>query len=284
MRQLVRRLRRRPLVVVCGSVNLLILLLAVAGPFLVPYAPTRQALGDALLPPPVLLRGGSWSYPLGTDALGRDIATQLVYSARVSIFVATLAVLGSLTLGTAVGLLSGFYGRGVDTLLMGLAEIHLAFPFILLALMFVSALGTGVLSVIVVLVLSAWPTFARMARGEAVSLREREFIVASRALGNRDGRIILRHLLPNVSNSMLVLAALMFGRMILLESGLSYLGLGVPPPTPTWGGMIFAGQSYLAVAWWISTLPGLLLTTTVVAVNLFGDAIRDLYAPAAAGE
>lgn len=263
--------------------TVLILLLAVAGPSLVPYTPTRQALGNALLPP-VFLSNGSWSYPLGTDALGRDIGTLLVYGARFSILVASLAVLASLTLGTTVGLLCGFYGQRVDTILMGLAEIQLAFPFILLALMFVSAVGTGIVSVMAVLVLSGWPTFARMARGETLSLREREFVVASRALGNSDGRIILRHLLPNVSNSMLVLAGLMFGRMILLESALSYLGLGVPPPTPTWGGMIFAGQSYLAVAWWIATLPGLLLTVTVVAVNLLGDAIRDLYAPATAGD
>jgi peptide/nickel transport system permease protein len=243
--------------------------------------PERLALFDPLQPSisarlaPPLDRG----HLLGTDTLGRDLLSRIIYGARISAIVGISAVMLAGTVGVLLGLLSGFYGGAVDAVIARAADIVLTLPYLVLAVAVVAVFGGGLLTLVAVLVISTWVTYTRVVRGEVLVLRHSEFIEAARAIGSSNARLIRKHLMPNVSTSIIVVATQQLAAMILYEAALSFLGLGVRPPTPTWGGMVADGRTYLATAWWVSTLPGIAILMTVVAVNWFGDWLRDALDP-----
>ena len=243
-----------------------------------PRSPTDQDLRATLRPPGHVTEAGV-RYPLGTDQLGRDLAARVLHGARTSIAVGGLALLLALTIGTVMGLLAGYFGGVVDSVVTGLTETLMALPFILLAIAIIAAVGASATVVILTLGLTGWVSFAKLVRAKTLELRDEEFVQAARALGARTPRTLRRHILPNVAPLLLVDGTLQFGALVLAEAGLSFLGLGIRPPTPTLGGILAEGQVFLAVAWWISTVPGLVLLTMVLAINVLGDTLRDALAP-----
>jgi peptide/nickel transport system permease protein len=251
---------------------------AVLAPLAAPTDPTAQEITSRLKPP-------GWSSPegqlsaLGTDHLGRDILSRLIFGARISLVIGLSAVAIAGTLGTLMGLAAGYRGGRVDDLCMRLTDTMLAMPFILLALAVIAVLGPSLRNIIIVLGITSWVSYARVVRAEVLTLRTREFVAAAQALGGGGGRIVFRHLLPNVLTPVIVIATLEVARMIILESALSFLGLGIPPPTPTWGGMLADGRAYLSTAWWLATFPGLCIMLTVLGINLLGDWLRDVLDP-----
>jgi peptide/nickel transport system permease protein len=251
---------------------------AVLAPQLAPWDPGRQMLLKRLKPP-MWQERGLREHPLGTDHLGRDILARIIYGARPALLVGAAAVLISGVLGMITGLLAGYFGGRIDDVLMRLADIQLAFPFILLAIAVIGVLGPSLTTIICVIGVSSWVVYARIVRGAALSLREREFVQAAQALGGGDGRILVRHILPNVFTPWLVVATLDMARVIVIESALSFLGLGVQPPAATWGGMLADGRVYISTAWWLATFPGLAILVTVLGINLFGDGLRDTLDP-----
>lgn len=255
-----------------------IVLVAAFAPILAPHDPYRQSI-ITRLQPPAWMDQGNPQYVLGTDQLGRDTLSRLIYGARISLIVGTSAVFGAGLLGVFLGLIAGYYGGRVDYVVSTLINAAWSFPFILLALIIVAVLGTSLQNLIIALVATSWASFARIVRGEVVALRDREYVEATRALGVKTHRIIARHILPNVISSILVLASIEFGRAILRESFLSFLGLGVPPSIPSWGGMLSEGRSYIFSMWWLVTFPGIAIFITTLGVNLFGDGLRDLFDP-----
>jgi peptide/nickel transport system permease protein len=240
---------------------------------LAPHDPVEQNIIDRLAPP------GSAGHPLGTDHLGRDVLSRLIHGARVAMVVGLTTVVISGLLGLAIGLVAGHYGGLADAGLMRLLDVQLSMPFMLLALTIIGLLGPSLATIVGVLAITGWVVYARVVRAEVLSLRTREFIAACRSLGGSDGRIICRHLLPNVLASVIVVATLEVARMMLLESALSFLGLGVRPPTPSWGAMLADGRLYLATAWWLATFPGLAIALTVLSLNVVGDWLRDVLDP-----
>jgi peptide/nickel transport system permease protein len=251
---------------------------ALAAPQIAPWDPGRQMLTKRLRPPAWQVRG-LWEHPLGTDHLGRDILSRIVHGGRISLGVGLSAVTLSCLIGVSLGLLAGFYGGRADALIMRVVDVFLAIPYILLAMGVVFALGPSLLNVILVMAVTRWVQFARVVRADVLSIREREFVSGARARGNRSGRLLLRHVLPNALTPIIVVATLELAFMIIYESALSFLGLGVQPPTPTWGWMLADGRNYLATAWWLATLPGLAIMLSVLAVNLLGDWLRDTLDP-----
>jgi peptide/nickel transport system permease protein len=243
-----------------------------------PHDPLRQNLGAKLMPPWSHERGFGW-HLLGTDHFGRDILSRLVHGARVSLFITTTAVLLSGVFGTLVGLVSGFHGGRVDDLLMRVTEVQLACPFILLALAVAAALRPSLRNTVIVLAVSGWVVYAKVVRSRALALRDSEFILAARALGASGARLVARHLLPNMLSTCIVLATVEAARMIILESALTFLGLGVQPPHASWGGMLRDGKLYISAAWWYTTFPGLAIMLTVLGINVVGDSLRDLLDP-----
>lgn len=243
-------------------------------PFLTPYDPNAilDLVATRHLAP-------SLDHLMGTDKFGRDVLTRVLYGARISLSIAFIAVSISVTLGTAVGAASGYFGGAVDALLMRLVDLLMSFPRLVLLITVIALFERSVWLVIVILGLTLWPSTARIVRGEVLSLREREFIQAARALGLSSGRIIYRHIVPNVMGPVIVAATLGIGNIILIEAALSFLSLSVPPPDPSWGTMIFDGREALLQAWWVSTFPGLAIVFTVVAFNLIGDGLRDALDP-----
>jgi peptide/nickel transport system permease protein len=273
-----RRLARRR-TALCGLVVVvLVVLVATTAPWLSPFDPIEQDIGHRLKPPGWRDARG-YLHPLGTDHLGRDLLARMLFGAQPALMVGVAAVLISGVLGMATGLLSGYFGGRTDDVLMRLGDVQLAFPFILLAIAVIGVLGPSLPVIIVVIGVSSWVIYARVVRGAVLSLREREFVQAAHALGSRDGRVILRHILPNVFTPWLVVATLDMARVIVLESALSFLGLGVQPPTPTWGGMLADGRVYITTAWWLATFPGLGILLAVLGINLFGDGLRDTLDP-----
>ena len=252
--------------------------IALLAPWIAPYPPLQGSLGDKLLPP-AWLTGGNWSHPLGTDLLGRDILSRIFYGARTSLGVAALAVVISGTIGTAVGLVSGYFGGALDAVLMRLTDVALSLPLILVAIVLVAALGTSFANVVLVIVLLLWPRYARQIRGETLALRERDFVALARIANCSHFRIIRRHILPNVVPTLLVLVTLQSGYVVLLESTLSFLGAGIPPSTPAWGLMISEGRTVIQSAWWVVVWPGLAIVALVLSGNLLGDWLRDRLDP-----
>lgn len=237
-----------------------------------PYDPTAISLSEALKAP-------SAAHPFGTDQLGRDLLSRIIYGSQVSLFVAFCAVTMAGLGGGLFGIAAGYLGGVVDSVVMRLADIQLALPAVILALVLVGAIGFSIFNLILVLSLANWARFARVTRSEALSLRQRDFVLLAKLAGASRLRIMLRHIAPNVTNTFIVLATLDIGVIIILEATLSFLGLGVQPPTPSWGAMIADGRGYLETAWWICAFPGLVLMAAVLSANLLGDALRDRLSP-----
>lgn len=252
--------------------------MALLAPVLAPYDPGEQNL-DARLQPPAWLDGGSLQHPLGTDHLGRDILSRIIFGSRISLLVALIAVAVSGTLGTLLGLAAGYWRGKIDSFIMLLADVQLAFPFILLALAVMAVLGPGLRNVIAVLGITGWVAYGRLLRAEVMALSSREYVEAARALGQKDSRIMLRHILPNIMPSVIVMASLRVANMIIAESSLTFMGLGVEPHIPTWGSMLADGRAYITSAWWLATFPGLAIMLTVLGVNLVGDWLRHTLDP-----
>jgi peptide/nickel transport system permease protein len=274
-----RRLSSRRTALFGLAVVVLVVLTAVAAPLLSPFDPIEQDLGDLRLKAPGFRDAAGRLHPLGTDHLGRDLLARVIYGARPALMVGFAAVVISGFIGMLAGLVSGYFGGRVDDALMRLADIQLAFPFILLAIAVIGVLGPSLKTIIAVIGVSSWVVYARIVRSAVLSLREREFVQAALALGSGDGRVLLRHILPNALTPWLVVATLDMARVIVIESALSFLGLGVQPPTPTWGGMLADGRVYISTAWWLATFPGLAILVTVLGINLFGDGLRDTLDP-----
>lgn len=267
---------KRALVGVC--LLILVISMALLAPLIAPHDPGEQNLA-ARLQPPAWLAGGSLQHPLGTDHLGRDILSRLIYGSRISLLVALIAVAVSGTIGTLLGVAAGYWQGRIDSFIMLLADVQLAFPFILFALAVMAVLGPGLRNVIVVLGITGWVAYGRLLRAEVMSLRAREYVEAVRALGQTDAKIILRHILPNVMPSLIVMASLRVANMIIAESSLTFMGLGVEPHIPTWGSMLADGRAYITSAWWLATFPGLAIMLTVLGVNLVGDWLRTTLDP-----
>ncbi|AYF33785.1 ABC transporter permease [Vreelandella alkaliphila] len=219
------------------------------------------------------------SFPLGTDPLGRDILARVIIGGEISLKVGFYSALGAVVLGIVMGLLSGYYGGIVDMIVMRFADVQLALPFILLAITFIAVIGGGLTNMIILLIVSQWVQYARLVRGSVLSLKDREFILSAQAIGVRDWRILFQHLLPNLLGPVIVLMTLNVANNILLESSLTFLGLGVDPVIPSWGGMLAEGRTYLQTAWWISVFPGVAILLTVLGLNLLGDWLRDTLDP-----
>jgi peptide/nickel transport system permease protein len=268
---------RHPTVVASALVLATVVFVALAAPLIAPYDPYEQHL-EARLGPPIWA-GGSLAHPLGTDQLGRDVLTRLMYGARVSIAIGVMAVLFSGVLGVAAGVTAGFYGGIVDELLMRLADLRLALPFVLLVISVIAVFGPSFTNLIVILGLTGWVPYAKIVRAEALSMREREFIVAARAVGARNSRLMFRHILPNTVAAAIVIGSLELANIIVVEASLSFLGLGVQAPTPSWGNMLGEARDYLMSNFWLATLPGIAISITAISVNLIGDWLRDVLDP-----
>ena len=256
----------------------LLIVAAVFAPLLTPYSPTEGELGDRLVPP-VWQAGGSPAHLLGTDRQGRDILARIIYGTRVSLGVSLLAIVVAGGMGVAIGLAAGYFGGWVDAVLMRLTDVALSLPTILIALVLAVVLGPGFGNVIAVIGLVLWPRYARQVRGEARSLMQQEFVALARIAGCSPLRIMFVHLLPNLVPSLLVLATLQVGDVIIFESTLSFLGVGLPPPLPAWGLMVADGRTLITSAWWVAVLPGLAIMATVLGMNLLGDWTRDRLDP-----
>lgn len=274
-----RRLTARRTAMFGLVVILAVVLTALASPLISPFDPVEQDLGDLRLKAPGFRDAGGRMHVLGTDHLGRDLMARVIYGARPALLVGFAAVTISGLIGMAAGLVAGYFGGRLDDLLMRLADVQLAFPFILLAIAVIGVLGPSLTTIIVVIGVSSWVVYARIVRSAVLTLREREFVQAALALGVSDARIVVRHILPNALTPWLVVATLDMARVIVIESALSFLGLGVQPPTPTWGGMLADGRVYISTAWWLATFPGLAILVTVLGINLFGDGLRDTLDP-----
>jgi peptide/nickel transport system permease protein len=247
---------------------------AVFAPLVAPHDPLKGSLSKRLKPP-AWAQGGSIEYPLGTDKMGRDILSRMIYGARISLLVSFMAVFVGGSIGTTLGVMSGYFGGKLDTLIMRLVDITLSLPTILLALVLVSAIGPSFGTVITVIALIIWARYARQARAETLTVKEQDFVARARVAGASHSRIMVRYIFPNIVNTLVVLATLQVGSIILLESTLSFLGVGIPRPTPAWGVMVADGRELIVTAWWVSMFPGIGIMLTVLSLNLFGDWLRD---------
>ena len=271
-----RRFRKVPIIPLL--ILILFVVVGVGANWIAPHDPTQTNLRDRNQPP-AWLEGGDSKYLMGTDHLGRDVYSRVIHGARISLIVASMVILVGNTIGVVIGLLSGWYGGWVDELCMRLVDIKLAIPTILLALVLVLALGQTFILIVGVLAITIWPRIARNVRGEVLQLKTLDYVALARVAGASTPRILTVHIFPGVINTLIVLTTLEIGIVILLESTLSFLGAGVPPPTPAWGSMVAEGRDRIAVAWWISTIPGLAILIVVMAANLFGDWLRDVLDP-----
>jgi peptide/nickel transport system permease protein len=274
----IRRQRRNWLGMLGAAILIAVTLAVVVGPWLELPSPTRGDLRVRMLAP-TLTWTDFGAHPFGTDQLGRDILSRIVAGGRVTLMIAASAVVLGGLVGVALGLMAGYFGGWTDRILMRLVDIQLAFPLMLLALLVVAALGPSLHNLIAVLALTSWVRYARIVRGQTLAVREREFVQSARAIGAGHARIVAFHILPNVLTPVFVVATLELARTIVIEAGLSFLGLGIQPPAPSWGRMLADGRTYISSAWWIITLPGLALMLTVLSVNLIGDWLRDWLDP-----
>lgn len=271
----VRQLRSLPIAAMT------ILLVLVAGAILAdvvaPYDPLTIDLANRLQPP--VFQGGSWAHALGTDPTGRDILSRILHGSRVTLYIASTSLLLGAVAGTTLGLVAGYYGGLIDSVLMRAADLTISYPVYMLALVMAVTFGPSQVNIIVAVTIVLWARFARVVRGEALALRTRDYVALARIAGASPWRIVTRHMLPNVLNTVVVLASIQLGGVILIEAALSFLGAGVPPPAPAWGSMIAAGRDYVTTAWWVPTMPGLALMATVLCLNLLGDWLRDRLDP-----
>ena len=279
LRRMHRLLRQNRVGVLGIGVLLAEASVALLAPTLAPHAPLDQDTMWRLKPPFTV--SGDGRFMLGTDQLGRDVLSRILYGARISLLIGISAVAIAAPLGVAVGLVASYYGRVVDDLIMRVADVQLAFPFILLAVTMVAVLGPSLGNLIIVLGIAGWVPYARLSRSEVLTLKGREFIEAARSLGAGDARIITRHILPNVLTPVIVVGTFALANTIIVESTLSFLGLGVQPPDPTWGGMLSDSREYVTAAWWLWVFPGASILTTVLAINVVGDWLRDILDPRA---
>jgi peptide/nickel transport system permease protein len=271
MRRRLRALRRNPMAMIGLTVIVLWILIALMAPLIAPYGPLTQKIADRLQPP-------SSQYWFGTDELGRDVFSRVIYGARISIPIGFVVILFAMTVGSLIGASAGYIGGVYDLLIMRVADITLAFPSIVLALAIAAVLGPGITNALIAMVLVWWPEYARLMRGQVLSIRNNEYVLASAALGASNSRILFLHILPNAFAPILVKASLDAGSAILNIAALSFIGLGAVPPTPEWGAMISLGR-YKFYNWWMTTFPGLAILTAVLGYNFFGDGVRDVFDP-----
>lgn len=270
-------LRRYPVVPI-GILLVALVIPALFAEIIAPHDPIDGELRSRLLPP-AWTDGGDWSHPLGTDRLGRDILSRMIHGARTAALVSLAALAVGGAVGSSLGLLAGYFGGWWDHVIMRLVDISLSLPLILLALVLVVLFEPGTATTVGVVALLLWSRYARQVRAEALTLKEMDFVARARVAGASNLRIILRHIFPNVVNTIIVLATLQVGNVILLEASLSFLGAGIPPPNPAWGVMIAEGRDYITTSWWLSVIPGLAIMFTVLSMNLFGDWLRDRLDP-----
>jgi peptide/nickel transport system permease protein len=265
----------KPKIVVGAAIVLILIVAGALAPWIAPYDPNAQDLALALKPPQWLFG----AHVLGTDAVGRDILSRLFYGARVSLIIAVTVVLISGVVGVGLGAISGYFAGLVDFVIQKFVEVIWAFPPLLLAIAIMAFLGQGLGNLILALVMQRWISYCRVARGQALSMRSREFVEAARALGASDTRIVVRHVVPNLFQSAVVIGTFAMASAIISEAALSFLGLGVPPEIPTWGSMLADGRTYISTSWWLALFPGLCIFFTVLGINLLGDGLRDLLDP-----
>jgi peptide/nickel transport system permease protein len=270
--QTYRRFMKNRLAIIGGSLVLAVFAVAIFAPFIAPHDPTQINIKD-------ILTGPSFKHPLGTDELGRDVLSRMIWGARISLLVGFVAVGIATLIGILLGSIAGYYGGYADSAIMRLVDIMLSIPTIFLILAVIAILEPSIINIMIVIGLTTWMEPARLIRAEFISLKEREFVVAARSLGARDRRIIFLHILPNGLSPILVSATLGIGGAILVESGLSFLGLGVQPPTPSWGSLLTSGKDNIEIAWWLTAFPGLAILVTVLGYNLLGEGIRDALDP-----
>jgi peptide/nickel transport system permease protein len=256
------------------TIVVVLIVCAVFAPLLTPYDPSRTSIVESRTPP-----GESWSHPLGTDVLGRDVLARLIYGARTAMFISLVALGTGAIVGTALGLISGYRGGLLDVLIMRAADAALGFPTILVAMIIVTIMGAGIQNVVLAVVLTVWARFARMIRGDTLSVKELDFVIFAKIAGLSTPMIIFRHIFPNTINTLMVITSLLVGQVILLEASLSFLGLGLPPGSPAWGIMISEGKNEILNVWWLSIFPGVAITVVVLAFNFFGDWLRDTLDP-----
>ncbi len=277
-RRSLRRLWRLKWGLIASAIMLLIVFTAVAAPWLAPYSPVEVDIQHRL-GPPAWMEGGKTEHWLGTDQIGRDLLSRMIYGGRVSLLIGVAAVIVSSTIGVLLGLAAGYFGAKTDWIIMTLVNVMLTFPFVLLALAVIAVLGPSLVNMVIVLGVADWPLYARVIRAETLAIRERDFVTAGRALGMSHLRIIFRQILPNLVSVIVVIATLQVARVIILESFLSFLGLGVQPPTPAWGNMLGEGRVYMLNSWWIAAFPGAAIFITTLVINLMGNALRDWLDP-----
>lgn len=264
--------------VIAGSIFALIVLMALAAPLLAPYDPYAQNLANRLVPP-AFMQGGSWAHPLGTDGLGRDYLSRVIYGARVSLLIGVLTALISGFIGAALGITAGYFGGRIDAVICYVLAVRLSMPVVLIALAVVSLVGGSLTAVILVLGCLLWDRYAVVMRSATQQIRALDFVAAAEAVGASTTRIVMTEVLPNVMNSLIVVATFEVAHAILLEAALSFLGLGVQPPLPSWGLMIAEGRQHLLFEPWVIVIPGIALSVLVLSVNMLGDGVRDLAAP-----
>jgi len=258
-------------------VLVLVLAVAVAAPLIAPLSPYKQAIAHRLEPPGTVVNGSlMW---LGSDHLGRDVWSRILYGTRVSLLISAVGVAGAALLGVAVGLLTGFRGGWADRAIMHVVNLQLAMPFILLALFVVALWGPTVPNIIATFIVTGWPPYVRLVRARVLVIRELEYVEAARALGQVTRRILLRHVFPNAVNPVMVMVSFQMAQILIIEGALSFLGLGVQPPTPSWGNMLAEGRDYMETGWWLTVFPGLAIVLCATAINVLGDALRDLLDP-----
>lgn len=277
----VRRFLRRPgvwNVIGGGTVIALVALVAIFAPLIAPYSPTQQNLSETLLPP-AWAPGGSSTYLLGTDALGRDMLTRLIYGTQVSLLVGLATAVGAATIGVSLGVISGYFGGRTDYIIQRIVEVFQAFPFVLLAILLVAFSGGGTWKIVLVLILSRWTNFCRVARAEAISARNREYVLAAQSMAASGLRVMFRHVLPTVVAPTIVLMTFAVSAAILGEASLSFIGVGVDPQTPTWGIMLADGRNYMYADPWLMIPPGVALLIVVLSTNIMGDGLRDMTDP-----
>lgn len=283
LRRMLGELRHHRSAMIGGVMLVLIVFVCFALPWIWGVSATRTSLLTRFLPP-VWADGGSWAHPLGTDNLGRDVMARILTGGQVSLLVAFCTVSVAVSVGLLLGTLAGYFGGWVDSVIMRVGDLFLAYPFMLLTISVIAILGPSLWVLILVLALSDWVTYARTVRGSVLSVKGREYVTAARSIGTSDPVIVRTHILPNILSPVLVLGTVRAANYIIWESGLSFLGMGVPPPTPTWGMMLAEGRNFILDAWWLATLPGLAIMATILSVNLVGDGLRDVLDPRLKGK